>query len=72
MASKYDGYTPARKRANEKYRKEKIEMITVRIPKGKRDYYLSAANALGLSLNQFAIDAMNEKIDREIDHRLES
>ena len=60
----YDGYTPARKKANEKYRKEKIEMITIRLPKGQRAYYASAAASFGMSVNQFAITAMNKMIER--------
>ena len=57
-------YTPAQKRAAEKYFEEKIETIAVRVPKGRKDYYKSAAASVGLSLNQFAVNAMDEKIER--------
>ena len=63
--STYSGNTEARKRATAKYHKETIETIAVRVPKGKKDYYKSAAAAAGVSLNQFAIAAMDEKIERE-------
>ncbi len=63
----YHGNTEARKRATNKYHKETVETIAVRVPKSGRnkDYYKSHASKWGLSLNQFAVDAMNEKIERE-------
>ncbi|MDD5939727.1 MAG: antitoxin [Lachnospiraceae bacterium] len=56
--------TPAQRRANDKYHREKVEDIRIRVPKGRKDYYKDAATAAGKSLNQFAIDAMDEKIER--------
>lgn len=57
-------YTDAQKRAAEKYLSEKVEDIRIRVPKGKKEYYKAQAAAAGLSLNQFAVDAMDEKIER--------
>lgn len=62
---KYYGYTDAQKRAEKKYRSEKVETIAVRVPKGKKAYYKDKAESVGQSLNQFAIQSMNERIDRE-------
>ena len=62
----YRGNTEARKRATNKYHKETIETIAVHVPKSGRnkEYYKSQAVAWGMSLNQFAISALDEKIAR--------
>ena len=52
------------RKASEKYLKEKVEDIRIRVPKGDKAKYAQAASDLGISLNQFVIDAMNEKIER--------
>ena len=62
--SSYKGFTEARKTANEKYLNT-LEDIKLRVPKGSREKYKQAAQARGKSLNQFAIEAMDEKIERE-------
>lgn len=61
----YRGYTPAQKEATRKYMKEHLEEFKVRLPKGRKDFYKQAASAAGMSLNQFAIAAMDEKIARD-------
>lgn len=61
----YKGNTDARRRAAQKYHAEKIETIAVRVPIGRKDYYKTAADCAGQSLNQFAITAMDEKINRD-------
>ena len=58
-------YTSAQKRAAEKYLSEKVENIILRVPKGRKDYYKDAAASADMSLNQFAIEAMDEKIERQ-------
>lgn len=63
--STYRGYTQAQNKASQKYVKTHLDEIKVRIPKGRKEYYQSAASAAGLSLNQFVIAAMDEKIERE-------
>ena len=60
---------------NKEYAKtylKKYEDIKIRVEKdvkgeGKKDraYYKHAAEVRGKSLNQFALEAMNEKIERE-------
>ena len=55
----------AQRRAVSKYQSEKVETIAVRVPKGDKEYYKTAAGAAGLSLNTFAIQAMDEKIKHD-------
>lgn len=63
--SRYKGNTDARRKAAQKYHAEKIETIAVRVPKGRKEHYQSAASTAGLSLNAFAVASMDEKIDRD-------
>lgn len=44
---------------------DKFEEIRIRVPEGKLDYYMRIVEAVGLSLNKFAITAMDEKIERD-------
>ena len=66
--STYRGYTEAQNKATQKYVKEKLEDIKIRVVKDSeknREYYKEAATKRGYSLNQFALTAMDEKIERE-------
>lgn len=63
--STYKGSSEAQRKAVAKYQAEKVEDIKIRVPKGQKDYYKDAAASIGQSLNQFAINAMDEKIDRD-------
>lgn len=63
--STYHGSSDARRRANSKYLKNTVEDIKIRVPKGKKDYYKKASALFGSSLNQFFIDAIDEKIIKE-------
>ena len=65
MKKKKNTYTEAQKKAILKYQAEKVEDIKIRVPKGKREYYKDAAASIGMSLNQFAVTSMDEKIDRD-------
>ena len=67
MAEKEKKTSQAQLDANERYMK-KLEDIKIRVVKGSakdRAYYKNAAEARGYSLNQFALEAMDEKIYRE-------
>lgn len=57
-------YTEAQKSATLKYLKESTDELKIRMPKGKKQEYREAADKAGLSLNQFVIDAIEEKISR--------
>jgi len=63
--STYKGSSEAQRKAVAKYQSEKVEDIKIRVPKGRKEYYKDAAASIGQSLNQFAINAMDEKIDRD-------
>lgn len=58
-------YSQSQNKATQKYIKNHLDNIMIRVPKGKRDFYKSLAAQAGLSLNQFIVDAMNEKAERD-------
>lgn len=63
--STYTGYTDARKKANEKYLKESVEDVRIRVPKGRKSIIKSHAEQQGESMNQFVIRAINETMQRD-------
>lgn len=64
--SKYTGQTPARRKASEKYRTEKIDTILVRVPKGQKEIIQNAASKKDVSLNQFIVDAINDALNKDM------
>ena len=64
MEEKSEKRKEQQRKASEKYLKERVEDIRIRVPKGHKAKYVQAASDLGISLNQFVIDAMDEKIER--------
>lgn len=58
-------YTEARKRANEKYLKETVEDIRIRVPKGQKAIIKAHADRQQESMNQFVIRAINETMERD-------
>ncbi len=58
-------YTEKSKLYTMNYIKDKLDEFKVRVPKGRKEHYQAAAAAAGLSLNQFVVDALNEKIERD-------
>lgn len=64
--SKYTGQTPARRKASEKYRTEKIDTILVRVPKGQKEIIQKAAAKQDVSLNQFIVNAVNDALKNDI------
>lgn len=69
MEEKSEKRKEQQRKASEKYLKEKVEDIRIRVPKGHKATYAQAASDLGISLNQFVIDAMDEKIERYNDQK---
>ena len=57
--------TPAKRRANDKYIKNNLEQIAIREPKGVRDRWKAAAEAVGESFAGFIAKAIEERIERE-------
>ena len=52
----------AQYRAQRKYQKERQEQIAIRVKKGVRDIYKTAAEERGLSLAAFVVASMDEYI----------
>ncbi len=65
MSEKKTRYTEAQKRASEKYLKESVEDIRIRVPKGQKEIIKSHAETLGESMNQFVTRAINETMERD-------
>ena len=61
MGSKY---TEAQKKASLRYMQEKTDDIRIRAPKGTKEHWTAAAEAAGMSLNQYVIKTINEKIEQ--------
>lgn len=58
-------YTDARKRANEKYLKESVEDIRIRVPKGQKTIIKKHAEQQGESMNAFVVRAINETMEMD-------
>ena len=54
----------AQKKASIKYL-EKLDEIRIRMPKGKKDDIKEAASAAGESMNQYIINAVDQRMERE-------
>lgn len=60
-------YTEAQNKATQKYIKSAYDSIMLRVPKGKREEYKQAAKVAGYeSFNSFVIEAIDEKLEREV------
>lgn len=55
-------YTEAQKRASMKYLAEKTDDIRIRTAKGTKDRWKAAADAAGISMTQYIIEAVEAKI----------
>lgn len=54
----------AQKKASVKYL-EKLDEIRIRMPKGKKDDIKAAAAAVGESMNQYVISAVDQRMEKE-------
>lgn len=52
----YKGYTQSQNKATQKYQKENLDQIAIRVPKGKREEYRSYAASQGISLARLIQD----------------
>lgn len=64
-AEKKTRYTDAQKKAAEKYLKESVEDIRIRVPKGQKAIIKAHAEQQGESMNHFVTRAINETMKRE-------
>lgn len=55
----------AQKRATKNYEKEKIDKVTLRLEKGKKEIYRNEAEKRNISLNAFIVEAIEEKIKND-------
>ena len=55
----------ARRRANNKWLTERVENVTLRVPKGKRELIQEHATKTGESVNAFINRAIEETIRRD-------
>lgn len=58
-------YTEAQKKASIKYITEKTDDIRLRVKKGLKEKYKSEADKRGISMTQFIVAAVDEKMERE-------
>lgn len=58
-------YTEARKKASIKYMQEKTDDIRLRVPKGTKDKWKSAAEQRNQSMTQFVVETVNKEIDKQ-------
>lgn len=55
-------YTEAQKKASMKYLQEKTDDIRLRLPRGTKERWKSAADAAGVSMTLFVRDAVEKAI----------
>ena len=64
-AAEKSRYTEAQKRSAEKYLREKVEDIRIRVPKGQKEVIKAFAESQGKSVNQFIIDCITDAMSKE-------
>lgn len=62
MAQKY---TEARKEGNRKWDAANLDRISIALPKGKKDDVKVAAVAVGESMNQYIINAVEQRMEQD-------
>lgn len=63
--STYKGFTPSRQKANYKYLTEKVDNISLHVPKGQKEIIKKAAADAGVSMNQYIVDAINDRLQKD-------
>jgi predicted HicB family RNase H-like nuclease len=63
MEERKSRYTEAQKRSADKYLKEKVEDIRIRVPKGQKQVIKEYAEKQGKSLNQFIVDLITKEME---------
>jgi len=64
MAQKY---TEARKAGNKKWDAANLDRVSIAMPKGKKDDIKSAATVAGESMNQYIINAVDQRMARDVE-----
>ena len=58
-------YTEARKEGNRKWDAANLDRVSIAMPKGKKDDIKAAAAVAGESMNQYIINAADQRMERE-------
>ena len=58
-------YTEARKEGNRKWDAANLDRISVAMKKGKKDEIKAAASAVGESMNQYIVKAIDQRMERD-------
>lgn len=58
-------YTEARKEGNKRWDAANLDRISIAMPKGKKDDVKAAASAAGESMNQYIINAVDQRMERD-------
>lgn len=67
MSAQYRGYTEAQNKATQKYQREHLEQIAIRVPKGRRAIYKALADRRGESLAGLICRLLDDE-NRKDDH----
>ncbi|MBR3874142.1 MAG: hypothetical protein IKJ26_08220 [Clostridia bacterium] len=66
MTEKPKYYNQSRNKASQKYQKENLEQIAIRVPKGDRASLKAAAEQAGESMAQYIVNAVNQRAGRKV------
>lgn len=58
-------YTEARKEGNRKWDAANLDRVSIAMAKGKKDQIKAAAAAVGESMNQYIITAIEQRMERQ-------
>ena len=58
-------YTEAQKKSAKKWDAANLVRVSVAMPKGKKDDIKEAASAAGESMNQYIINAVDQRMERD-------
>lgn len=58
-------YTEARKDGNRKWDAANLDRVSIAMAKGKKDQIKAAATAMGESMNQYIITAIEQRMERQ-------
>lgn len=59
-------YTEAQKKSAKKWDAANLDRVSVAMPKGKKDDIKEAASAAGESMNQYIINAVDQRMERDM------
>lgn len=58
-------YTEAQKKSAKKWDAANLDRVSIAMPKGKKDDIKAAATVVGESMNQYIINAVDQRMERE-------